>query len=257
MDLIQQIGAIVGLASFFGLAVLAFLYFAQARHVRDLEEKATYVPEDLELPAAVEPARETSEGGAAAAQPVTQGQPQLQAARQVELARAAADRRTRFEQRRRPGSRSRPAGQPRRMPEPRAMAAIAAGFAVLAVGIVFGADRILGGGDNGSSSATTAAGGALPEDIQVAVLNGTPVPGAAANFGQQVRNTFKLGAVTNTETPFDASVVMYDTGHQAEGQTVAKGLGISKIEPMSGDVKKAAGGAPVAFVVGADRAGTQ
>jgi hypothetical protein len=259
MDALQQIGAIVGLASFVGLAILTFLYFAQARHVRDLEEKATYLPEDLDLP------RETAaaaEGTAEQAVPQQAGrgaQPELQAARQVQMAQAAAERRKRFDQRRRPGSPSRPGASGRRMPEPRAMIVIVAGVAVLAVGVVFGAGRIFGGDESssGSSSTPAAAGAALPEDIKVAVLNGTATPGLAASFAQQIRNTFNLGSVGNTETAFESSAVMFAPGQDAPANTVAGQLGITDVRPMSSDVKKVAEDAPVAFIVGEDRAGQQ
>src|SRR6266540_3043095 len=45
MDLIERIGSYVGLASFLGLAILALLYFSQARDVRRLREWAGRAPE--------------------------------------------------------------------------------------------------------------------------------------------------------------------------------------------------------------------
>jgi hypothetical protein len=45
MDLIDRIGAVLGLAAFLGLAVLALLYFQQARDVRRLREWAGKAPE--------------------------------------------------------------------------------------------------------------------------------------------------------------------------------------------------------------------
>ncbi|MGZ5336987.1 MAG: LytR C-terminal domain-containing protein [Solirubrobacterales bacterium] len=277
MEAIQQIGAIAGLGAFLGLAVLAFLYFTQAHHVRDLEEKASFVPDELDLPAtAPEPATvaATEEGETATATATAPAgksaaprkpQSEAEAARQIEIARAKAERRARFEQRRRsPGGGGGPPQQAalgsRRMPEPRAMIVIGLGVVVLVVGVVFGAGRILGG-DEGDSGGTTGSSGAAEESTgpptEVAVLNGTPVPGLAATVGQDVRDGgFKLGAVTNTDTPFAETTVMFDQGKTADGQEVAKKLQISAVEPMSSDVKKIANGAPVAVVVGEDRAGT-
>ena len=63
----------------------------------------------------------------------------------------------------------------------------------------------------------------------------------------------------NTDTPFTISTVMYDPAdpaNQATAKTVAAKLQITKIEPMSSDVKKAIKGEPVVVVVGEDRAGT-
>src|SRR3954454_8235095 len=45
MDLIERIGSYVGLVSFLGLAILALLYFSQARDVRRLRDWAGRAPE--------------------------------------------------------------------------------------------------------------------------------------------------------------------------------------------------------------------
>jgi hypothetical protein len=47
-----------------------------------------------------------------------------------------------------------------------------------------------------------------------------------------------------------------DPANQKTAQAVAAKLQISKVEPMTADVKKAIKGEPVAVVVGEDRAGT-
>ncbi len=268
MDLIEQIGAVVGLASFIGLAILAFLYFAQARHVRDLQEKATFVPEELDLQSSAAqreapPAGDDETAETAIAAPA--GQPDdIQAARQVEAARAAAQRRQRFEQRRRPGmGGGRPSAAGGRRPELRSVLVIGAGVAVLLAGVAFGATRLLGGDDEsasgGSGQATAPVGENTGPPTEVAVLNGTPVPGLAAKIGEDVRaGGFKIGAVTNTETPFDVTTVMFDPSQQgeADGREVASALEVSQVDPMSSDIKRLADGAPVAVIVGEDRAGT-
>jgi hypothetical protein len=87
------------------------------------------------------------------------------------------------------------------------------------------------------------------------------VPALAAKVGQgEVRPAgFKLGFVGNTDIPFTVSTVMFDPSdpaNQKTAQAVAAKLQITKIEPMSADVKKAIKGEPVAVVVGEDRAGT-
>jgi hypothetical protein len=281
MALIEKIGAFAGLASFLGLALIAFLQFMQARHVRDLEDKATFVPEGLDLPTSPAPAKKDKAAkvatpgaavpaGAAdteeAEQPVEAQVAQTkEAARQVEIARAAAERRERFERRRRPGSAAPAAvgsgaATGRRRPEPRSMIVIGLGIAVLAAGVIFAATNLLGGSDK---SSTSGAGGAAAQApvTSVAVLNGTPVPALAAKVGQgEVRPAgFKLGFVGNTDIPFTVSTVMFDPSdpaNQKTAQAVAAKLQITKIEPMSADVKKAIKGEPVAVVVGEDRAGT-
>src|SRR5262245_24093757 len=45
MDLIERVGSYVGLASFLGLAILALLYFSQARDLRRLRDWAGRAPE--------------------------------------------------------------------------------------------------------------------------------------------------------------------------------------------------------------------
>ena len=45
MELIKDIGAVAGLVAFLGLALLALLYFSQARDVRRLREWAGRAPE--------------------------------------------------------------------------------------------------------------------------------------------------------------------------------------------------------------------
>ncbi len=57
MELIREVGAFAGLAAFFGLAVLALLYFSQARDVRRLRENAEFLVEGE----ATAPEREVAE----------------------------------------------------------------------------------------------------------------------------------------------------------------------------------------------------
>src|SRR3954467_5386133 len=76
-DLIEKGGAYVGIAAFFGLAVLTVLYFAQARELKRLREWAGRAPEraqELEqrVMAQAEQARKV--------RAVPQGQAQAQAA---------------------------------------------------------------------------------------------------------------------------------------------------------------------------------
>src|SRR4029078_13109829 len=95
-------------------------------------------------------------------------------------------------------------------PVRRAMLVIARVVAVLALGVVFAAGRILGGDDNSSSSgsAATAEGQSTGPPTQVAVVNGTPVPGLAAKVAQDVRAAhFNPKPVSNTDTPFDQTEV--------------------------------------------------
>jgi LytR cell envelope-related transcriptional attenuator len=137
---------------------------------------------------------------------------------------------------------------------------VLAGGAILLFALIFGAIQLFGGGDSSQNPAQTTpakkGGGALtPGKIKVAVLNGTAVPGLAASVGDDVRNAgFKLGAVTNTESSFDTTVVMYRRGHQPEGELLAKDIDITNVELMTAEIERVSKGANVAVVVGQDRA---
>src|SRR3954453_15124924 len=77
-DQVEKYGAYVGIAAFFGLAILSLLYFAQAREVKRLREWAGRAPEraaELEQ-AVVEHAEETRR---APAPQVAQPQPAVAA----------------------------------------------------------------------------------------------------------------------------------------------------------------------------------
>src|SRR4051812_40973990 len=73
-DQVEKYGAYVGIAAFFGLAILSLLYFAQAREVKRLREWAGRAPERAaELEMAV--AEHAQEVRRAPATPVPQPQP--------------------------------------------------------------------------------------------------------------------------------------------------------------------------------------
>src|SRR3954466_8385001 len=76
-DQVEKYGAYVGIAAFFGLAVLSLLYFAQAREVKRLREWAGRAPERAaELEVAV--AEHAQEVRRAPVTPVPRSQPQVQ-----------------------------------------------------------------------------------------------------------------------------------------------------------------------------------
>src|SRR3954465_4387706 len=118
-SLLKDVGAVAGLASFLGLALLSLLYFAQARDIRRLRENASFLIEggnaDGETVAPAERAATavaatTTEPEKAAAAAAATAPNEAEAFRRAELARQAAERRKRFEQRRRRpnGDRERP-----------------------------------------------------------------------------------------------------------------------------------------------------
>jgi hypothetical protein len=264
MDLLKEVGAVAGIASFLGLALLALLYFAQARDIRRLRESASFLVEggnaDGETVAPAERtatavASTTTEPEKAAAAAAATAANEAEAFRRAELARQAAERRKRFEQRRRrpDGGRERPAW----LSEPLSIAAIAVGALLLVGGIVFGASKIVGGSDTDAPSQKAGKGPCPPGQTKVAVLNGTATPGLAAQSAGQLRQEqYRVGPVGNTSTPFTTSVIMFDpTQGQACAPVIGQIVGIQKTQAMNGEVRQAAEGDPVAVVLGDDKAG--
>jgi hypothetical protein len=264
MDLVKEVGAVAGLASFLGLALLALLYFAQARDIRRLRENASFLIEgdDGETVAPAERAASavagtTTEPEKAAAAAAATAPNEAEAFRRAELARQAAERRKRFEQRRRrpEGGRERPAW----LSEPLSIAAVAVGALLLVGGIAFGVSRITGGSSDSSTAGDNQAkkGPCPPGQTKVAVLNGTATPGLAAQSAGELRQSqYKVGPVGNTSTPFTNSVVMFDpAAGQACAPIIGQLVGIQKTQPMNNEVRQAAEGDPVAVVLGDDKAG--
>jgi hypothetical protein len=91
--------------------------------------------------------------------------------------------------------------------------------------------------------------------VTVSVLNGTTVPGLAAQIADKVENAgFQRGNVANaTEQQRAESVVFYARGAAREARAVARRLRISQIEQVDADIQALAGDATVIVVVGADQ----
>jgi hypothetical protein len=263
-SLLKEVGAVAGLASFLGLALLALLYFAQARDIRRLRDQASFLveggSEDGESVAPAERtatavASTTKEPEKAAAAAAATAPNEAEAFRRAELARQAAQRRQRFEKRRQPGNgRERPSW----LSEPLSLAVIVVGAVLLIAGGVFGVTQLTGG----SSDSTTASvgkkgkGPCPPSTTKVAVLNGTATPGLAADSASQLKQKqYKVGPVGNTSTPFTTSVVMVDpTADQQCGSVIGDIVGIQKSQAMSNELRTDAEGDPVAVVLGDDKA---
>ena len=263
-SLLKDVGAVAGLASFLGLALVALLYFAQARDIRRLRENASFLVENgsedgetvapAERTATAVGARQPDEAaaGAAAAPPN-----EAEAFRRAELARQAAERRRRFEERRRRPSNG--GERPAWLSDWRGITAIVLIGLIVLAGVAFGITQII---SSGSESSTTAAGKnkgpCPPGQTRVAVLNGTPTPGLAATFaGPLKQKGYKTTPVGNTDSPFTTSVVMYDpqTGKECAG-VISEIVGIPKQQPMDNEVRVASEGDPVAVVLGDDKAGS-
>lgn len=250
---IEQIGAFAGLAAFLGLAVLALLSFTHGRDIRRLREWAGSAPErDADRK------EQTSTIAAQRAEELRA----LEEARTAEHA-AVSNREQRRQRReeglpevsRRERLRERFSGFGERASRPSSLVAL---FIVVLVAVgglayllVSGGEESSGGGKNGKQAAAKV----KPAEIEVTVLNGTSVPGLAATYGDQVEGKgFDLGAVTNSSASFAESVVMFKRGHKTEARTVAKQLGMSKLQLMSGEIESVSAGADVAVIVGEDDA---
>ncbi|HEX3263336.1 MAG TPA: LytR C-terminal domain-containing protein [Solirubrobacterales bacterium] len=137
--------------------------------------------------------------------------------------------------------------------QPRVLGLIALGAVVLGLVGIFGSERLL----NGGSETTTARkpGAVVPQDVSVAVLNGTSVPGLAAKVASDVQvNDFSLGNVGNTRKEFDQTVVMYESGQRKAADRVARALGVKPVQPIDRPTQREAGGADVVVIAGKDRA---
>jgi hypothetical protein len=252
VHVIEQIGAFAGLAAFLGLAVMALLSFTHGRDIRRLREWAGSAPErDTERKEAT---------SAIAAQ-------RAEELRALEEARTAEHEAVSSREERR---RRREAGLPEQSrgerlregfsgfgewaAKPTSLVIL---FVVLLV-IVGGAAYLVVGGSGsggGNGGPRQAAAKMKPGEIQVTVLNGTAVPGLAADYADKVEGKgFKRGAVTNSSSSFATSVVMFKRGHKPEARKVAKQLQISKLQLMTGEIESVSAGADVAVIVGEDNA---
>lgn len=257
MELLKEIGAFAGLVAFLGLAVLALLSFAQGRDIRRLREWAGSAPERD---------ADRKESTSAAAAERAEEMRKLEEARAAE--RRAADLREHRRERREAGLpeltrservRERFSGGGRfgsRLGEPRYLVAIFAVLVLVAGGIAFAVLNGSGDGNDGKQGRQVSRV-LQPGEIEVTVLNGTAVDGLAGSYGDMVeRKGFQLGAVTNSRSSFDESVVMFEQGNGREAHRVATALEISRVRPMNAEIASLSAGAPVAVVIGDDNAST-
>ena len=206
-SLLKEVGAVAGLASFLGLALLSLLYFTQARDIRRLRDQASFLVEGgAEDGETVVPAERTATAVAsttkvpekAAAAAAATAPNEAEAFRRAELARQAAERRQRFEKRRRPGSNGRE--RPAWLSEPLSLAVIIVGAILLVAGIAFGVTQLTGG----SSDSTTAAAGEEGEG---------PVP-AEPDEGRGAQRHRHAWARRTVRQPAQAAAIQGRAGRQ-------------------------------------------
>lgn len=261
MELIKEIGAFAGLVAFLGLAVLALLSFSQGRDIRRLREWAGSAPErDADRK------ETTSEAASERAEEIRRAEEAREAERRAEELREERRRRreaglpelTRSERlRERFGGVG--GGLTGRLGESRYLVALFAVFVLLAGGAAYAAIEGFGGDDDGGKGGgkNGKAAALKPGDIEVTVLNGTAVPGLAATFGDMLEQRgFQLGDVTNSESSFADSVVMFEPNNGRAAHLVARALQFQRVRQMTSDIVAVSGGAPVSVVVGEDNAST-
>ena len=86
------------------------------------------------------------------------------------------------------------------------------------------------------------------------MLNGTTVPGLAAQLGDKIQGFgFQLGNVTNsTDQQRAESAVLYAPGHAREAAAVARRLRIGQRERIDSQTQGLAGDASVVVIAGLD-----
>jgi hypothetical protein len=257
---VERIGSFAGLASFLGLAVFALLLFAHGRDIRRLRDWAGSAPEReqerLEATQNIaaqraEELRELEESRTTEHDAVEQRETRRQ---RREKGLAEQTRGERF--------RERFSGFGESLSRPALLGILFVVFLLVAGGVFYAVTN------SGSDSSSAAKGGGngkqataakiKPGEIEVAVLNGTSVTGLAATWGDKIEGKgFELGAVTNTNSTFKNSVVMFEPGAKPEAKVVAQRLNIKKVAPMVAEVAEVSNEAKVSVVVGEDNAAAE
>lgn len=154
----------------------------------------------------------------------------------------------------------------KRKRNPAYVALAVVGVLILGAGAAIGVPKLVEGDNSDGAKKKTASSKttstkstkkpvANASKITVAVLNGTTVPGLAADIGDRVEAAgFTKGTVDNAVGPQRAnSVVKYSPGHQSDARLVAKKLKVGTIEAMDPTSQGIAGDATVVVVVGSDQ----
>lgn len=254
---IERIGSFAGLASFLGLGIFALLLFAHGRDIRRLRDWAGSAPERE-----AERMEQTQTIAAQRAEELRE----LEEARTAEheaVEQREVRRRRREEglpeQTRGERLRERFAGFGETLSRPALLVTLFLVIVLVGGGVAYavlnsgGSDEAKGDGHSKSGKTATAAKKVKPGEIEVAVLNGTEATGLAATWGDKAETKgFEVGAITNTTSTFENSVVMFESGAAPEAKQVAKQLKIHKVQPMTAEVSGVSNGAKVSVVVGED-----
>ena len=140
-----------------------------------------------------------------------------------------------------------------RLREPRHPLWIVAGTLLIGAGIFLGALQLL---IDQPSDSGGAVGNVVPEEVEVAVLNGTDVDGLASNVSDDIEaNGYTLGSTGEGGRNLNRTIVMFTDGQRVEARSVAQALGVrqSDIRPITNAVARGAEGADVVVLAGEDR----
>ena len=253
MDLLKEIGAILGFVAFGGLAVLVFMTFQQARHLRRLREWAGRAPER----AAAEEERSAVSAGEATMPAIGANAggegPETASGEPGRMARMRGEAAFRYEE------------LENRSPVSPLVLGLGVLALVVAAVILTGGLGLVGGSDESGAGSSTATKPAEPAQPEVAVLNGTApeggvgVPGTAKAASVFVEDAdWKVGEVGDAGS-FPTSSVMFEDGFKSDAEQLASDLsdqlGDLEVVPITSEVSDVAGGADLALVVGQDDQG--
>jgi hypothetical protein len=140
-----------------------------------------------------------------------------------------------------------------RVSQPRVLGLIALGAVILGLVGIFGSERLLN--DNAGPERQPKPGAVVPQDVTVAVLNGTSVPSLGAKVSDDVTaNEFALGTVSTSRKEYDQTVVMYESHQRRAAEKVARALGVKIVQRIDLPTQREADGADVVVIAGKDRA---
>lgn len=241
-NIIQTVGAYVGLFALVAVIILSLLVFSLARDLRRLREWAGGAPErDAEV-------RELSE---------------VVAEQRSEELQVLAER----EQRRNVRAGYAEPSFWERLGRPGRVMAVVAAVLVLGAAAAWAGTSLIGGSDDGGKVAQQSKPGKkakkksgnsktpAPGRIKVGVLNGTggTEAGLAAEYADALeRKGFSLGAVTDAPETYPESIVMYLKGNETAAQQVGDAIGISQTGLMTSDVAALTPGATATAIIGTD-----
>jgi LytR cell envelope-related transcriptional attenuator len=251
MDLLKEIGAILGFVAFAGLVVLVFMTFQQARHLRRLRDWAGRSPERAQADADRAAAAAGEAGAVSASAPAPP--PDEGTDGPGRKHRLRGEMAFRYEE------------LDRRLPVS-PLVLFGGLLALVVAAVILTGGFGLFGSDSDSTGTSSAKEAPKPAKVEVAVFNGTApaegevgVPGTAKAAAVSVKEAgFKVGEVGDSP-PFAASTIMFEDGFKSDATDLAADLqdtlGETQTTPITPEIQAIAKGADVVLIVGLDDQG--